>query len=123
MRLASSVERSLGPALRLSAMYPMRPSLEFCALPELDSGLVAERTFGSFLNAETVSSIGVLYFDALIFSPLGAVSTTGVVPLACEGKRLSRRSVAFWLPVPGSVRLSLTSEPTLRAHAARAMKI
>jgi hypothetical protein len=101
----------------------MRPSFEFSDFPALESGLVADWTSGSFFSAETVSSIGVLYFESLSLAPLGAVRTTGLVPLACDGKRFWRRLVACWLSVPGSVRLSLTSEPTLRAHAASATKI
>ncbi len=96
---------------------------ETFALPSLESGLVALRTSGSAFSALTVSSIGVLNFDAVIFSPLGAVSTTGLIPLACEGKRSLSRSVAAWLSVPGSVRLSLTSVPIARDHPNSATKI
>src|SRR5829696_5999497 len=77
---------------------------------------------GSAFSALTVSSIGFLYFEAVIVSPLGAVSTTGFVPLAWAGKRSERRSVAVWLPVPGSVTLSLTLVPALRATSASATK-
>ena len=58
----------------------------------------------------------------MIFCPEGAVSTTGFVPLACEGKRADSGSVAFWLSLPGSVRLSLRSEPAERAATASATK-
>ena len=58
----------------------------------------------------------------MIFAPSGARSTTGFVPLACDGKRCSSSAVAAWLSLPGSVRLSLTSGPTLRAHTARTAK-
>ena len=56
-------------------------------------------------------------------TPLGAVSTTGLVPFACDGKRCSSRSVACWLSLPGSVRLSFTFGPALRAHTASTAKI
>ena len=92
------------------------------SLPWLDSGLVASRTSGSFLKAAIVSSIGCLYFASVSFAPFGASSTTGFVPLACAGKRAASRSVAFWLSLPGSVRLSLTSGPTLRAATASSTK-
>ena len=88
--------------------------------PPLESGLVALWTSGSFLNADTVSSIGCLYSDAVIFLPDGAVSTTGFVPLAWEGKRAWSWSVARWLSVPGSVRLSLRFGPAVRARIASA---
>src|SRR5215212_10085043 len=116
MRFASSSESWLGLGLRLSAMNPMSPFLFRFALPAEDSGFVASRTSGSALNALTVSSIGVLNFDAVIFLPLGARRTTGLVPLACDGKRADSRSVAAWLSVPGNVRLSLTSVPADFAH-------
>src|SRR5918994_4108068 len=101
----------------------MRLSLASSDEPALLSGLVAERTSGSALNALTVSSIGFLYFEAVIVSPFGAVRTTGFVPLAWDGKRSDRRSVAAWLPVPGSETLSLTLVPAVRATAASATKI
>ena len=70
-------------------------------MPALDSGLVASRTSGSRLNAVTVSSIGCANLSSVSFAPFGAASTTGFVPLACEGKRAVSRSVARWLSVPG----------------------
>ena len=73
--------------------------LESRSLFALESGLVASRTSGSFLNAEIVSSIGVLYLESVTFVPLGALRTTGFVPLAWDGNRSLRRSVAFWLSV------------------------
>ncbi len=87
-------------------------------MPSLDSGFVALRTSGSALSALTVSSIGVLNFEAVIFSPSGARSTTGLIPFAWEGNRCSRRFVAALLSVPGSVRLSLTFGPSERANTA-----
>ena len=79
------------------------------------SGLVASRTSGSFLNAATVSSIGFLYLESVSLAPEGARRTTGFVPFACDGNFAARRSVAFWLSLPGSVRLSLRSGPAVRA--------
>ena len=98
----------------------MSPCFATFALPSLDSGLVALRTSGSALSALTVSSIGVLNFDAVIFSPPGARSTTGLIPFAWDGKRCSRRFEAASLSVPGSVRLSLTFVPSERANTASA---
>ena len=92
------------------------------SLPWLDSGLVASRTSGSFLRAAIVSSIGCLNLESVSLAPVGASSTTGFVPLACEGKRSDSRSVAFWLSLPGSLRLSLTSGPTVRAAIAKPAK-
>src|SRR5829696_2959622 len=89
------------------------------ALPSDDSGLVAERTSGSLRSAETVESIPSLYFESVIFWTLGAVSSTGVLPFAWAGSSLSRRSVACWLSLPGSVRLLFRFGPTLRARTAR----
>ena len=103
-------------------MYPMALSFASSADRSSDSGLVAPRTSGSALSALTVSSIGCLYVDAVIFAPPGARSTTGLVPFACDGKRFSSSSVAAWLSLPGSVRLSLTSGPALRAQTARTAK-
>src|SRR5918994_5970659 len=100
----------------------MRLSLASSDEPALLSGLVAERMSGSAFSALTVSSIGFLYFEAVIVSPLGAVSTTGFVPLAWDGKRSERRSVTAWLPVPGSVTLSLTFVPAVRGARARGAK-
>ena len=70
-----------------------------------------------------MSSIGVLNFAALIFSPSGARRTTGFMPFACDGNRCSNRSVAALLSVPGSVRLSLTFGPSARAQCASPTKM
>src|SRR3954465_10036317 len=100
----------------------MVPPLDTCAAPAVDSGLVAERTSGSLRSVETVASIPSAYLASVIFVPFGALSVTGAVPLAWSGSWSSRRSVAFWLSVPGSFRLSLRSEPRLRAPRARPTK-
>ena len=56
-----------------------------------------------------------LYFESVTFPPLGATNTTGTVPLARDGNLSSSTSVADWLSVPGSVRLSLRLSPMLRS--------
>jgi hypothetical protein len=53
-------------------MYPTALSFASSADPLLDSGLVALRTSGSFLSAESVSSMGCLYFESVIVPPPGA---------------------------------------------------
>ena len=92
------------------------------AAPSVDSGLVAERTSGSLRSAETVALIPSAYLASVTFVPFGALSVTGAVPFAWSGSWASRRSVAFWLSVPGRLRLSLRSEPTLRAPKASAAR-
>ena len=77
---------------------------------------MALRTIESSRSVLTVLSIGSLNLLAVSFLPSGATSTTGFVPLACAGNRLSSRSVAAWLSVPGSVRSLLSSWPAPRAQ-------
>src|SRR5690349_6902599 len=92
------------------------------AEPSEEIGLVADRTSGSLRRADTVSSMGFLYVDSVSLWPFGAVMSTGVTPLAWAGSFSSRRSVAFWLSVPGSVRLSLRSDPAVRPATPRTTK-
>ena len=56
-----------------------------------------------------------LYFESVTLPPLGATNTTGTVPLERDGNLSASTSVACWLSVPGSVRLSLRLSPTLRS--------
>jgi hypothetical protein len=57
------------------------------------------------------------------FLPFGTSSAIGFVPFACSGKWSLSVSVACWLSVPGSTRLSLVCSPTPRASAASATTI
>ena len=75
------------------------------------SGLTTEATCGAFATSAAAWSTAFEYF-ASVSLPLWACSTIGLVPFAWSGKDRSSVSVARWLSVPGSDRLSLVFSPS-----------
>ena len=64
----------------------------------------------------TDDAIAFEYFESVSF-PVSVATTSGFEPYAWLGKRPLSRSLASWLPVFGSVTLSVVSEPdSLRGH-------
>ena len=97
-------------------------SLPTALAPAWSKGLTTLSTTSDFLATATALSIAVLSAPVVRSPSLAVVVTTiGLVPFAWLGKRSSRTSVALWLPVPGSVRLSLAREPTLNETTRSAM--
>ena len=74
------------------------------------SGLTTEATFGALATSAAASLTAVAYL-ASVSLPLWACSTIGLVPFAWSGNDLASVSVARWLSVPGSDRLSLVLSP------------
>ncbi len=79
--------------------------------PCWESGLTAEATSLFLVRFVTAWSIAFAYFWS-VSTPLDACSTIGLVPLAWAGKECVSASVARWLSVPGSDRLSLVLSPS-----------
>ena len=74
------------------------------------SGLTTEATSGCLARSVAASLTALEYLESVSF-PFGACRTIGLVPLACIGNDAFRMSVARWLLVPGSDRLSLVLSP------------
>ena len=86
-------------------------SLLRAAAPAGVRGLTTEATFGAFATAAAAAFTASAFFGSVSL-PVEAWITIGLVPFACAGNERSRVSVAFWLSVPGSDRLSLVFSPS-----------
>ena len=108
----SSVDSSPGLVDSVTAMYPVVLSLLSAAAPCGVNGLTTEATFGSFATAAAAAFTASAFFASVSAPPPGsACRTIGLVPLAWSGNDLASASVAAWLSVPGSERLSLVLSP------------
>ena len=79
------------------------------------SGLTTEATSGALATSAAAWLTADEYLESVSF-PLLTCSTIGLDPLAWSGNDLLSVSVACWLLVPGSVRLSLVLSPRLMRH-------
>ena len=73
--------------------------------------MITEATFGAFATSAAAVLTAFLYFESVNL-PFLACRTMGLVPLACTGNGFCKVSVACWLFVPGSERLSLVLSPS-----------
>ena len=105
--------RDSEPGLTLSptVMYPVDLSLLSAAAPCDVSGLMTEETSGCLARSVAAVLTALAYLESVSLPPLGACSTIGLVPFACVGNGFCKVSVALWLLVPGSDRLSLVFSP------------
>src|ERR1700691_4266169 len=72
--------------------------------------MTTDATCGAFATSAADSLTAFAYLDSVSL-PLEACSTIGLVPLAWSGNEWLSVSVACWLSVPGSDRLSLVFSP------------
>ncbi len=75
------------------------------------SGLITEATSGALATSAAAWFTALAYLSSVSL-PWLTCSTIGLDPLAWSGNDLLSASVACWLPVPGSVRLSLVLSPS-----------
>ncbi len=73
--------------------------------------MTTEATSGALATSAAAWLTAFAYFESVSF-PLPACSTIGLVPFAWFGNDLLSASVARWLLVPGSDRLSLVLSPS-----------
>src|ERR1700744_6292519 len=107
---ASSSDNDPGLTLRPTVRYPVAWSLLSAEAPSGVSGLMTEATLGCLARSAAASLTALEYLESVSL-PLLACSTIGLVPLACVGNDPLRMSVARWLLVPGSDRLSFVLSP------------
>src|SRR6478735_10594906 len=60
-----------------------------------------------------MASVSARWFAVSVSAPVDTWKTIGFAPFCCGGKRSSRRSLASWLPVPGSARSLLVWAPNV----------
>ena len=75
------------------------------------SGLTTEATCGAFATSAAAWLTALAYLESVSF-PLADVQTIGLEPFDWSGNDLLSASVACWLSVPGSDRLSLVLSPS-----------
>ena len=102
-------------------MIAVLPSLLRAPPPATSVGPATAATSGSDFPAAMPFAIACSLAGVSRLLLPAAWTTTGLEPLLWDGKRSLSRSVAFWLPVPGSESVSASCEPTAPAHAPRPM--
>ena len=77
--------------------------------------MTTEATCGAFATSAAASLTALEYFESVSF-PLFTCRTIGLEPFAWAGNELFSASVARWLSVPGSFRLSLVLSLSAMRH-------
>jgi hypothetical protein len=108
---ASPTDSEPGLLDKLTDRYPLDWSLLSADAPCGVRGLITEATFGAFATSAAAWLTALAYLESVNL-PFAACRTIGLVPFACAGDDLLSVSVARWLSVPGSERLSLVLSPS-----------
>src|SRR5665213_2308907 len=96
---------------RPTVRYPVDLSLLRAEAPWVLSGLMTDATWGALARSDAAVLTAPEYLES-VSCPLGAWRMIGLVPLDWTGNDLASSSVARWLSVPGSERLSLVLSPS-----------